>query len=329
MPLKDAEKGLVGLYLLERVDAAEGSLAHVENLAGGRGDLRLLGKVKRGGLDRVVALEGNLAAETVAGFLVFELVEDQPTLTFLAGTSGTADTVNVLLDGAGETHLDDVGDIGEVHTTSGDIRGEKDRGVGSAEVLCGLGAGALSKLGVDFKDAGAATEGVFAATERIGVVLCFGCLELVEGRSSEANFSGAAEVDNRLEGTDVRGIVVVLLDLTGAKLSEGREVVLEALGGNKHLRHASVGRLLVVVDALDELETRLEGTANDGDDLLGNGGGEHESLAVFLLGCGKKAHDLLDLGPETLVEQTVGLIEDKCAEIGSLDLGVRVGENVL
>jgi hypothetical protein len=47
---------------------------------------------------RIIALERDLAAEAVACLCVLDLVEDQPSLTFLAGTSGTADTVDVLLD---------------------------------------------------------------------------------------------------------------------------------------------------------------------------------------------------------------------------------------
>jgi len=97
-PLVDTKESLVGLDLFDGFDAAESGLAHIQDLAGSRRDLGLLGEVERGSLESVVALERDLAAEAVACLLVFELVEDQPSLTFFASTSGTANTVNVLLD---------------------------------------------------------------------------------------------------------------------------------------------------------------------------------------------------------------------------------------
>ena len=59
------------------------------------------------------------------------------------------------------------------------------------------------------------------------------------------------------------------------------------------------------------------------------GGAEHESLAALLLGLGKQVHDFADLGPETLVQQAVCLVEDQGVEARRLDAGVAVAEDVL
>jgi hypothetical protein len=58
-------------------------------------------------------------AEAATDLARLERCDDQPALTLLAGTTGTAKTVNVGLAVAGETDLDYVGDIGKIHSTLG------------------------------------------------------------------------------------------------------------------------------------------------------------------------------------------------------------------
>lgn len=63
-------------------------------------------------------------------------------------------------------------------------------------------------------------------------------------------------------------------------------------------------------------------------DLSRNGSREEQSLSRNLRSVGQASNDLLDLAPESLLEKTIGLVEDKSAARGQLALEVGVLEVV-
>lgn len=89
--------------------------------------------------------------ETTADFLLLKGSQDDPSLALLASTTGTTQTVNVRIAFARETHLNDVRDFWEVHTTCGYVRREENARLGEAEVVSGPCSLRLRELGVDFK----------------------------------------------------------------------------------------------------------------------------------------------------------------------------------
>ena len=86
--------------------------------------------------------------------------------------------------------------------------------------------------------------------------------------------------------------------------------------------------LLRFVYALGEVEARAKCAADKLDDIAGNGGGEHEVLALNLLWVGQVLLDIVDLPCETVVEQTISLVHDQSVQSGGLDAGVWVGKNI-
>ena len=55
--------------------------------------------------------------------------------TDVAGTTSTTDTVDVVVDVRGKFVVDDVGDVGDIETTSGDGSGDENRGTTGTEGL--------------------------------------------------------------------------------------------------------------------------------------------------------------------------------------------------
>lgn len=84
-------------------------------------------------------------------FLPLKGRQDEPSLALLSSTTGTTQTVNIRLAFARETHLDDVCDVWEVHTTCGYIRREEDARLSEAEVVSGPCSLCLRELRVNFK----------------------------------------------------------------------------------------------------------------------------------------------------------------------------------
>lgn len=330
-PAVDAELGLVDGDLLVAGDEL-GRLGYLAQ-NGGRvgGDLGFAGHVHEGGLQGgVVGLEGQVL-EAVGEFATFELGDDEPAFAFLAGTGGAADAVDVGVATGGETDLDDVGDVGEVHATGCHVGGEQDAGLAVAEAFSCAGALVLGQTGVDLEDAGGSKRVRAAAGESVG---CVGgsssssiTREVVNGAGGQSDFGCGVEVDNGLEGAGAGCLGV--LDGFGAELDDGGQTVLEAGHTDDLLRDACVSGLLVVAHSLDKLEARLERRLHQLDNLARHRGAEHECLPVLFRVRGEQRHNLLDFRPETLVQQPVGLVKDQGAQVGGADSRVSVTEDVL
>lgn len=150
--------------------------------------------------------------------------------------------------------------------------------------------------------------------------------ELVEDGGSECDLGCGVEVEDSLEGagTTVGGGILLPED----QLVESWHDVLEASNLDLLLGDTGVGGLLLLVNALGEVEARAKGAADKIDHVAGNGGREHEVLALSLGRVGEVSPDLVDLLGETVVQQAIGLVHDEGVQVGGLDAGVRVGKDV-
>jgi hypothetical protein len=290
--------------------------AVLKDLADILGDLGGLAHIDLRSLELVCGVLEGHAAELARNFLLVEGRDDQPALAFLAGATGAADAVDVGLAVAGKTNLDYVGDVGEVHSAGCDIRGEQDTRLACAEVVGSAGTLSLGELGVDLEvaDAGQRSLLLEAATK------------LVEDGSGKCDLCGRVEVDDGLEGALARS--PGLLRLLGDELIEGRHDVLETDNIDLLLRDTGVCGLLRFVYALGEVETRAKRAADKLDDIAGNGGGEHEILALDLLWVGQVLLDVVNLPCETIVEQAISLVHDQSVQGRGLDARVWVGKDI-
>lgn len=313
----------ISLGLLLRGDHADGVCDHAEHAGGGGRDLGLLAHIHGCGFEAGVALDRQLL-ESVAHLVGLGLGQDEPALALLAGAGGAADAVDVGLAVAGQAHLDDVGDVGEVHAARCHVGGEENAGLAAAEVVGGAGALGLRQAAVDLVDAGGG-EGVVCAAGATGGGSVGA--EVAEDGGGEVDFGCGVEVDDCLERSSAG--LLGGLDLAAAELDQGGDGVLEAVDSDELLRHALVGWLLVVADRADELEAWAESLVDELDDFPGDSGAEHQGLARLLLDVGKEIHNLADLGVETLVEESVGLIEDKRVETRCGNTAVPVAEDIL
>jgi len=274
-----------------------------------------LGHVDRGAIEFVCGVDKGQVAKTTMQLVILERGEDNPALAFLAGTAGTAKTMNICVAFAGKSDLDDVGDIGEVHSSSGDVTREEHASLCRAEVFCSTSALLLGELGVDF--VGAQTS---EGTSSLGG-------EFVEDGGSKPDLCGTVEVDNGLEGA----ALARKARRKGALhqfVQSGRDV-LEAVSIDILLGNALVGGLFIFVYTLGKVETGPHGLADEVDNVAGNGGGEHDILAFNFTGVGQMPFDLINLHGKAFVKQTVGLIQDQGVEVGGLDTRIGIGEDVL
>jgi len=250
-------------------------------------------------------------------------------LTRLAGTTGSADSVDVVVAALRQTDLDDVRDIGEVHASGCHVGGEQDGGLAGAEALGLAGSLALLEFAVHLEDA-AGVEGV-GGEDAAGLVWVahFG-----EGFEGHCNLGGAAEVDDGFEGWVVLWVFFVCIDGFICDLHDDWDLVLQALAEDDVLRDALVGRGLVWVDSADEFEVGSQGGADELDDGFGDGGAEHEGLAGGsavggqLRRVGHVGGDVGDGRSETNVEQTVSFIQDEGLDVAESDAGAAVGDDV-
>ena len=110
--------------------------------------------------DLLVSLTKEL--DEVAHDVAVTTVEERGSHTDVAGTARTADTVNVIVNVGGQIVVDDVGDVGDVESTSGNGSGNQDGGTPRAEGLESHFTLALSAVTVN----GSRGEGV--AKEEVG-----------------------------------------------------------------------------------------------------------------------------------------------------------------
>jgi hypothetical protein len=75
-------------------------------------------------LDCIGSVDEWQVAETTADFSLLKGCEEDPALALLAGTTGTSETMDIGFAVTGKTDLDDVSDVGEVHSSGCDVGGE-------------------------------------------------------------------------------------------------------------------------------------------------------------------------------------------------------------
>lgn len=286
-------------------------------------ELGVLGHINLCGLELGVWLDWQ-TAKHLATLLHLKIGDEDVSLSGLVSTAGTSDSVNVLVTVWWKTDLDDVGDTWEIHATGGHIRGNEDGGRQLAEALRNTSALLLSELAMHLEDLGW-VEWVLG-TEVTGIDTRGA--EVLEDSGVEVDVGGGGEVDDGLKWAGLVALVC-LLDLLGAKLNKSWCKVLEVITWNNLLWDLFVGWCLVWVDSLDKLEVLLEGRPDQAHDLAWNSGGEEKGLAVDLLAGRENLHDLLDVLGETLVQKTIGLIEDNSLQAWRRDSAVWVGKEIV
>jgi hypothetical protein len=179
----------------------------------------------------------------------FTAVEKEPALTLLAGASGTAKTVDVGLGVTGDTNLNDVGNVREIHTTGSHVRGEQDTSGGSTEALGAASALGLSQTRVDLEH--------FEFTQR-GLAEVVGTAKVVESVSGAFGLGSRVVIGDGLERTKVLAVGTASFIVLG-DLKDSRHAVLKTTHPDDLLGHSVVGGDLIFTNSLDELESRLQG----------------------------------------------------------------------
>ncbi len=285
-------------------------------------ELGILGHVDLGCLELGVWLDWE-ATEHLATLLHLELGDHDVSFASVATTAGTSNSVDVLVTVWWETHLDNVGDTWEIHSTGSHIRGDKDSGRKSAEALRDASTLLLGKLAVHLENL-SWVEWVLGA-EPSGLALW---AEVLEDSGVKVDVGSRGEIDDSLEWLGL-WFLLGLLELLVAKLDKGWCKVLEVVTWNNPLWDLLVCWGLIWVDSLDKLETWLESRSDQAHDLAWNSGGEKKSLAVNLVSVWEYLDDILDILGETLVQKTIGLIEDDRLQAWCGDLGVWVGKEIV
>ena len=135
VPLEATEEAAERSVELVRVDLLVCLGGVLEDLANVLGNLGGLAHIDSGSLKLGCGIAEGQATETAADLVPLKGCDIQPALALLAGTTGTAETVDVGLAVTGETDLDYVGDVGKVHTASCDVGREEDARLAVAEVI--------------------------------------------------------------------------------------------------------------------------------------------------------------------------------------------------
>lgn len=264
-------------------------------------------------LELVITLDGE-TGKSASRRVELDVGNDKPALARLVGSAGTSETVNVLLPVGGNVGLDDVGNIGEIHASGGNVRRKEDTGTRVLELVGGTSSGVLSELGVNVPSLGNVLELP---------------LKALEDRIGHDNLSGSRQEDDGLERKSL-GVGLGLVECLLYELQHGRVNVLETLAGNNVLRDTVVGQNLIGLDGLDEFEVVLVDVASgETNNILGNGGRVKQSLAGKNLAIGKVVDDLAKLLIEANFEHSIGLVENKGRESGGVDAAVAVGKQIV
>lgn len=211
-------------------------------------------------------------------------VEEGSGTASVAGTTSTTDTMNVIIDVGGEVVVDNMGDIGNIETTSGDGGGNQD---GSVTLTEGLEGHFTLPLGsVTMNGCGGVVAGDEEVGENVGHPLG------LDEHKSQATLG--------LHGKDVqedRALIMVLdiLDLLGDVFRSGAN------------------------PADGEEDVFLEEVLGEDLDVTREGGAEHEGLAVMDTRHILSLNDATDLVFETHVKHAVGLVKDEIADVGKAD----------
>lgn len=213
-------------------------------------------------------------------------VEERGTDSDVTSTTRATNTMNIVVDVAGQVVVDDVSDVGDIQATSGDSSSNHDRSLSSPEGMQGVLTLPLGAVTVD--GGGRHVVAVEEVAEHVGHTL-----------GLDEN-EGEAELVSRLTGQDIEkdaALVVVLnvFDLLGDVLAGGADttnaeenVILQEITG-KHL------------------------------DVAREGGAEHEGLPVLNAGHIFTLDNSTNLRFETHVQHAISLIEDEILDVGKAD----------
>lgn len=210
-------------------------------------------------------------------------VEERSRNTSVTRTTGTTDTVNVVIDVGGKIVVDDVHDVWDIETTSGHGSGDHDRSAPLTESVKRGFTFALGTIAVN------GSSGEVVREQEVGQHVRH-TLRLNENEG-ETRVLGAEKIkkDGTLVG--ILDVLDLLCDVlgSGTDTTDGQEDVLlqEVLG--KHL------------------------------DVPREGGGEHERLTLVNAGHVLLLDDPTNLGLETHVQHAVSLIENEEANVGETD----------
>lgn len=225
-------------------------------------------------LEKVKELADNTTVATV---------EEGGSNTSVSSTAGTTNSVDVIVDISGKVVVDDVGDVGDIKTTSSNSSSHQDGAASVAEELESAFTLTLSPVSVDGGGGEALVDEEVG--QRVGHALG------LDEDESQTTSVGVEDIEEN------RALVNVLdeFDLLGDVLrgrtnaTNGQEnVVLEEISGE----HLDVAR---------------------------EGGREHESLSFSDVGHVLALNNTADLGLETHVQHAIGLVEHKILNVAQGD----------
>lgn len=210
-------------------------------------------------------------------------VEESSGNTSVSSTTGTTDTVDVVINVGRKIVVDDVGDVGNIQATSSDSSSNQNRAATVAEHLQSALTLTLSAVTVN------GSSGEVLVDQEVGQRIGH-ALGLNENKG-ETSGVGVENVEK--DGTLVD--ILNVLDLLGDVLRGGTDT--------------TNGQEDVV----------LEEIAGQDLDVAGESGREHESLAVIDLGHVLTLNDTANLGLETHVKHAISLIKDKVLDVAEGD----------
>lgn len=221
--------------------------------------------------------------DQVTNDVLVTAVEERSGNTSVTRTTSTTNAVNVVIDVGGKVIVDDVHDVRDIETTSSD--GSSDHNGCATLTECIEGRLTLTLRAITVDGGG----GVIVTEQEVG--------------QHVGHALGFDEDEGQSGG------------LSAEKIKED-------------------GALVVVLNVLDLLRDVLGGGANSADgkedillqeilsehlDISGEGGREHERLALMHTGHILLLNDPTNLGLETHVQHTVSLVEDKVANVCETD----------
>lgn len=210
-------------------------------------------------------------------------VEEGSGNTCVTGTTGTTDTVDVVINIGGKIIVDDVSDVRDIQATGSNGGGNEDRALAVAEEL--KGALTLTLSAVAMNRGGREVLVDQEVRQRIGHAL------RLNKDESEAAGVGVEDIEENRALVNILDILDLLSDVLrgGADTTDREEDVVaeEVLG--KHL------------------------------DVAGEGGREHEGLALAGRRHVLTLDDAANLGLETHVKHTISLVEDEVLDVAQRD----------
>lgn len=222
--------------------------------------------------------------EQVADDTTVATVEEGSGHTGVSGTTSTANTVNVVVNIGGEIVVDDVGDIGNIKTTSGNRGSHHDRAAAIAEELQSTFTLTLGAVTVNCRGREALVDE--EVRQRIRHTL-----GLDENQGQTGGAMGVEDVEKD------RALIVVLdiLDLLG-----------DVLRGRTNT-------------ADGEEDIVLQEVASQHLDVTGESGRKHEGLAVVNRRHIFTLDNATDLGLETHVQHAISFIQDEVLDVDQRD----------